>query len=153
MLEINSKAPDFSLPDENGTIHKLSDYLGKKVVLYFYPKDNTSGCTMQALEFKRLFDDFNNANTIIIGISKDSIKSHLNFKTKYELPFIILSDPNLEAINAYNVYEEKSMYGRKYMGVVRTTFVIDEEGIIISKEEKVNAKENPYCTLNIITNK
>ena len=149
MLEINSKAPDFSLPDENGTIHKLSDYLGKKVVLYFYPKDNTSGCTMQALEFKRLFDDFNNAN-IIIGISKDSIKSHLNFKTKYELPFIILSDPNLEAINAYNVYEEKSMYGRKYMGVVRSTFIIDEKGFIKDIKRKVNAFKNAEDTLCLL---
>ena len=150
MLEINSKAPDFSLPDENGTIHKLSDYLGKKVVLYFYPKDNTSGCTMQALEFKRLFDEFNNANTIIIGISKDSIKSHLNFKTKYELPFILLSDSNLEAINAYNVYEEKSMYGRKYMGVVRSTFVIDENGFIKDIKRKVNASKNPEETLCLL---
>ena len=150
MLEINSKAPDFSLPDENGTIHKLSDYLGKKVVLYFYPKDNTSGCTMQALEFKRLFDDFNNANTIIIGISKDSIKSHLNFKTKYELPFIILSDPNLEAINAYNVYEEKFMYGRKYMGVVRSTFIIDEKGFIKDIKRKVNASKNAEDTLCLL---
>ena len=151
MLEINSKAPDFSLPDENGTIHKLSDYLGKKVVLYFYPKDNTSGCTMQALEFKRLFDEFNKENTIIIGISKDSIKSHLNFKTKYELPFIILSDLNLEAINAYNVYEEKSMYGRKYMGVVRSTFIIDEKGFIKDIKRKVNASkdaEETLCLLN-----
>ncbi|MGM9859044.1 MAG: peroxiredoxin [Bacilli bacterium] len=150
MLEVNTKAPDFELPDENGIMHKLSSYLGKRVVLYFYPKDNTSGCTMQALEFKRLFEDFKNTNTVIIGISKDSIKSHLNFKSKYELPFIILSDTNLEAINAYNVYEEKSMYGKKYMGVVRSTFVIDEKGYIMDIKRKVNASKNPEETLCLL---
>ena len=136
--------------DGNEKGFSLNDFKGQRVILYFYPKDNTSGCTMQALEFKRLFDDFNNANTVIIGISKDSIKSHLNFKTKYELPFIILSDPNLEAINAYNVYEEKSLYGRKYMGVVRSTFIIDEKGFIKDIKRKVNASKNAEDTLCLL---
>lgn len=153
MNNINEKATDFTLNDENGVPHSLSDYLGKKVVLYFYPKDNTSGCTTQALGFKELYEEFSKENVVIIGISKDSSSSHKKFKEKYDFPFILLSDEITAVINDYGVYQEKSMYGRKYMGVVRTTFVINEEGIIISKEEKVNAKENPYCTLNIIKNK
>lgn len=144
------KAFDFNLPDSDGIYHKLSDYLGKKVVLYFYPKDNTSGCTNQALEFKRLYDDFKNENCVIIGISKDSINSHKKFSDKYAFPFILLSDENLEAINKYGVYQEKSMYGRKYMGVVRTTFIIDENGYIVDKKEKVNASKNPQDTLCLI---
>ncbi|MGN1295873.1 MAG: peroxiredoxin [Bacilli bacterium] len=153
MNNINEKATDFTLNDENGVPHSLSDYLGKKVVLYFYPKDNTSGCTTQALGFKELYEEFSKENVVIIGISKDSSSSHKKFKEKYDFPFILLSDEITAVINDYGVYQEKSMYGRNYMGVVRTTFVINEEGIIISKEEKVNAKENPYCTLNIIKNK
>ena len=113
MLEVGSKAIEFQLPDSNNNFVKLEDFKGKRVVLYFYPKDNTSGCTQEALNYKENYDELINNNTVVIGISKDSSKSHCNFQTKYELPFIILSDPNLEAINAYNVYEEKSMYGRK----------------------------------------
>lgn len=149
-MNLNEKAIDFSLPDETGKIHKLSDYLGKKVVLYFYPKDSTSGCTEQALEFKRLYEEFNNENTVILGISKDSVKSHLKFKTNNDLPFTLLSDETHEVITNYGVYKEKSMYGKKYMGIVRTTYIIDEKGYIISIEEKVNSKKNPTDTLCIL---
>ena len=152
MLKIGMKALDFCLPDESGNMHSLADYRGKKVVLYFYPKDNTTGCTNQALEFKRLFEEFNALNTIIIGISKDSVKSHLNFKSKYDLPFILLSDDKLDAINKYAVLQEKSMYGKKYMGVVRSTFVIDEDGIIVSINRNVNANKNAYDSLCILKN-
>lgn len=150
MIEIGNKAIDFTLPDEKGNMHSLSDFLGQRVVLYFYPKDNTSGCTNQALEFKRLFEDFLISNTVIIGVSKDSVKSHMNFKTKYDFPFILLSDTNLDAINKYEVLQEKSMYGKKYMGVVRSTFVIDENGIIQSIERGVNSSKNANDTLCII---
>ena len=149
-MKVFDKAIDFSLPDENGKIHRLPDYLGKKVVLYFYPKDSTSGCTEQALEFKRLYEDFKNENAVILGISKDSVKSHLKFKTSNDLPFTLLSDETHEVITAYGVYQEKSMYGKKYMGIVRTTYVINEEGYIISIEEKVNSKKNPENTLCLL---
>ena len=149
-MKVFDKAIDFSLPDENGKIHRLTDYLGKKVVLYFYPKDSTSGCTEQALEFKRLYEDFKNENAVILGISKDSVKSHLKFKTSNDLPFTLLSDETHEVITAYGVYQEKSMYGKKYMGIVRTTYVINEEGYIISIEEKVNSKKNPENTLCLL---
>lgn len=151
MLSINSLAPDFSLIDKDGCSHKLSDYLGKKVILYFYPKDNTSGCTKQALNYKDLFNDIIDKNGIIIGISKDSKKSHMNFASKYELPFILLSDENLEVIKAYDVWHEKKLYGRTYMGVVRTTYIIDEKGYIISAEENVKPDgdaKNSLCILN-----
>lgn len=151
MLSINSLAPDFSLIDKDGVCHKLSDYLGKKVILYFYPKDNTSGCTKQALNYKDLFNDIIDKNAVIIGISKDSKKSHMNFVSKYELPFILLSDENLEAIKAYDVWHEKKLYGRAYMGVVRTTYIIDEKGYIISAEENVKPDDdakNSLCILN-----
>lgn len=150
MLQIGQKALDFTLPDELGKMHSLSEFKGKKVVLYFYPKDNTSGCTNQALEFKRLFEEFSDLNTVIIGISKDSVKSHLNFKTKYNFPFILLSDQELDAINKYEVLQEKSMYGKKYMGVVRSTFIIDEEGTLVSIERGVNSSKNPNDTLCIL---
>ena len=151
MLSINSLAPDFSLIDKDGCSHKLSDYLRKKVILYFYPKDNTSGCTKQALNYKDLFNDIIDKNAVIIGISKDSKKSHMNFASKYELPFILLSDENLEAIKAYDVWHEKKLYGRTYMGVVRTTYIIDEKGYIISAEENVKPDDdakNSLCILN-----
>ncbi|MGM9970368.1 MAG: peroxiredoxin [Anaeroplasma sp.] len=147
MIELGKEAIDFILPDENGKLHSLKDYKGKKIVLYFYPKDNTSGCTNQALEFKRLYEEYKNLNAIIIGVSKDSIKSHTNFKNKYELPFILLSDTELDAINKYEVLKEKSMYGKKYMGVERSTFIIDENGIIRSIQRKVNSSTNPSDTL------
>lgn len=150
MPNVNELAPNFILPDENGISHSLEEFKGKKVVLYFYPKDNTSGCTSQAIGFKDLNDEFKSLNAVIIGISKDSVKSHLNFKNKYDFPFILLSDESTDVLNKYGVWQEKSMYGRKYFGVVRTTFVIDENGIIISKQEKVNANQNPNDTLCFI---
>ena len=149
-MKIFDKAIDFALPDETGKIHRLSDYIGKKIVLYFYPKDSTSGCTEQALEFKRLYEEFKDNNTVILGVSKDSVKSHLKFKTNNDLPFTLLSDETHEVITAYGVYQEKSMYGKKYMGIVRTTYVINEEGYIISIEEKVNSKKNAQDTLCLL---
>ncbi len=149
-MKINDKAIDFNLMDSDGIYHKLSQFLGQKVVLYFYPKDNTSGCTNQALEFKRLYQEFKDLNTVLIGISKDSVSSHKKFSTKYDLPFLLLSDESLEVLKAYGVYQEKTMYGKKFMGVIRTTFIINEQGYIISKEEKVSSSKNPLETLNRI---
>ncbi len=143
MLEVNSKAIDFILPDENGISHALSDYRGKKVVLYFYPKDNTPGCTKQACAFKEMYDVFNQNNIVVIGISKDSSASHLKFKNKFELPFILLSDPDTEVIQKYDVWHEKKMCGKTYMGIVRSTYIIDEEGIITHAMFKVNPEKNP----------
>lgn len=150
MLEINSKAPDFALQDQNGETHRLSDYRGKKVVLYFYPKDNTPGCSAQACAFAELYGDFTDKGAVILGISRDSTASHKKFVTKYNLPFIILSDPELEAIKAYDVWHEKTMCGKTSMGVVRTTYLIDENGTIISATEKVKAKNNPSDTLALL---
>ncbi len=139
------KAMNFNLPDHEGNMHQLSDFLGKKVVLYFYPKDNTQGCTLQALEFKEYYEKLKALNVEIIGISKDSVKSHNKFKCKYDLPFLLLSDESTEVNQAYGVWQEKKMAGRTYMGTVRTTFIIDEEGNIIKTMPKVkpatNAKE------------
>ncbi|MDD7719031.1 MAG: thioredoxin-dependent thiol peroxidase [Eubacteriaceae bacterium] len=143
MLETGIKAPEFSLPDQNGEIHTLEEYRGKKVVLYFYPKDSTAGCTKQAVGFAELNDRFKEKGAVVIGVSKDSVKSHKNFETKYELPFTLLSDKELEAITAYDVWKEKKMYGKVSMGVVRTTYIIDEEGVIIKAFEKVKAADNP----------
>ena len=139
MLEVGVKAPDFELPDQNGKIHRLSDYTGKKVILYFYPKDNTPGCTRQACAFAQNHSNFEDKNVVVIGISKDSVASHLKFAEKYELPFVLLSDPELQAIQAYGVWQEKKLYGKVSMGVVRTPFIIDENGVI----EKVMPKVKP----------
>ena len=139
MLETGMKAPDFSLPDKNGNTVSLSDFLGKKVVLYFYPKDNTPGCTRQACAFAASYEQFKTQDIVVIGISKDSAASHLKFAQKYDLPFILLSDPELQAIQAYGVWQEKKLYGKVSMGVVRTTFIINEQGII----EKVMPKVKP----------
>ena len=150
MLEVNQKAPVFTLKDQNEQDVSLSDFLGKKVVLYFYPKDNTPGCSQQALGFKELFEEFNNKNTVIIGISKDSILSHQKFIEKYQLPFILLSNPNLDVIKLYDAYGEKKLYGKVSMGVIRTTYVINELGFIEKIYKKVKAKENAseiICTL------
>lgn len=133
------KAPDFSLPDKEEHVIHLSDFLGKKVVLYFYPKDNTPGCTRQACAFAGSYEKFRAKDVVVIGISKDSTASHRKFAEKYELPFILLSDPELQAIQAYDVWKEKKLYGKVSMGVVRTTYVIDEQGII----EKVMPKVKP----------
>ena len=136
MLETGTKAIDFTLPDENGNLISLHDFLGKKVVVYFYPKDSTPGCTKQACAFKDAYNIYKEKDIVVIGISKDSSKSHLNFKTKYELPFILLSDTETKVIQEYDVWKEKKLYGRTYMGVTRSTYVIDENGIIIKTFEK-----------------
>ena len=130
MLEIGTKAPAFSLPDQNGDMHTLEDYKGKMVILYFYPKDSTAGCTKQACGFAELYPEFTEKDAVILGVSKDSVKSHKNFETKYQLPFTLLSDPELSCIQAYDVWKEKKNYGKVSMGVVRTTYLIDEDGII-----------------------
>ena len=139
MLAEGTKAPAFELPDQNGTIHTLEEYRGKRVILYFYPKDNTPGCTRQACAFAGLYGEFQKKGVEVIGISKDSVASHVKFAEKYNLPFILLSDPELEAIKAYGVWQEKKLYGKVSMGVVRTTFIISPDGII----EKIMPKVKP----------
>ena len=143
MLEVGTKAPDFTLPDQNGDLHSLSEYRGKKVILYFYPKDNTPGCTKQACGFAERYPQFIEKGAVVLGISKDSVASHKKFEEKYGLPFTILSDPELVAIQAYDVWQEKKNYGKTYMGVVRTTYLIDEEGKIAKAFDKVKAVDNP----------
>ena len=139
MLETGTKAPDFTLNDKDGKVVSLSDFMGKKVVLYFYPKDNTPGCTRQACAFAAAYEDFRTLDAVVIGVSKDSEASHRKFAEKYGLPFILLSDPELKAIQAYGVWQEKKNYGKVSMGVVRSTFIIDEKGLI----EKVMPKVKP----------
>lgn len=143
MLEVGTKAPDFTLPDQNGNMHSLSEYRGKKVILYFYPKDNTAGCTKQACGFAERYPRFMEKGAVVLGISKDSVASHKKFEEKYGLPFTILSDPELVAIQAYDVWQEKKNYGKTYMGVVRTTYLIDENGKIVKAFDKVKAADNP----------
>ena len=139
MLETGTKAPEFTLPDKDGNSVSLSDFAGKKVVLYFYPRDNTPGCTRQACAFAGAFEEFKKIDAVVIGVSKDSVASHQKFAEKYDLPFILLSDPELTAIQAYGVWQEKKLYGKVSMGVVRSTFIIDENGVI----EKVMPKVKP----------
>ena len=139
MLEVGMKAPDFTLLDKRGNSVSLSDFLGKKVVLYFYPKDSTPGCTRQACAFAQNHSNFEDKNVVVIGVSKDSVASHLKFAERYELPFVLLSDPELVAIQAYGVWQEKKLYGKVSMGVVRSTYLIDEQGVI----EKVMPKVKP----------
>lgn len=139
MLTVGMTAPDFSLSDKDGNTVSLSDFRGKKVVLYFYPKDNTPGCTRQACAFAGAYDGFKEKNVVVIGVSKDSVTSHKKFAEKFNLPFILLSDPSLSAIEAYDVWQEKKMCGKTGMGVVRTTFIIDENGVI----EKIMPKVKP----------
>jgi len=139
MLETGMKAPDFTLMDNDGNAVSLSDFLGKKVVLYFYPKDNTPGCTRQACAFAAAYDGFRKKDVVVIGVSRDSVASHQKFARKYDLPFILLSDPELQAIQSYGVWQEKKLYGKVSMGVVRTTFIIDEQGTI----EKIMPKVKP----------
>ena len=150
MLEIGTKAPDFTLPDQNGVEHSLSEYAGKKVILYFYPKDNTPGCTKQACNFGELLPQFTEKGAVVIGVSKDSVASHKKFEEKYGLPFTLLSDTERKAIEAYDVWKEKKNYGKVTMGVVRTTYLIDENGIIVKAFDKVKAAENPNDMLEAI---
>ncbi len=143
MLEVGTKAPDFTLPDQNGNMHSLSEYRGKKVILYFYPKDNTAGCTKQACGFAERYPQFTEKGAVVLGVSKDSVASHKKFEEKYGLPFTLLADPELAAIQAYDVWQEKKNYGKTYMGVVRTTYLIDENGKIVKAFDKVKAADNP----------
>lgn len=150
MLQIGTKAPDFSLPDQNGKIHSLKDYAGKKVILYFYPKDNTLGCTKQACGFSERMPLFSEKGAVVLGISKDSVASHKKFEENYGLKFTILSDPDKTVIQAYDVWKEKKLYGKVSMGVVRTTYLIDENGVITKAFDKVKAAENPEQMLEIL---
>ena len=143
MLEIGTPAPDFTLPDQNGVMHSLSDYRGQKVVLYFYPRDNTAGCTKQACAFGELYPQFQEKGAVVIGVSKDSVASHKRFEEKYGLPFTLLSDTEKEVLQAYDVWKEKKMYGKVSMGVVRTTYLIGEDGTILKAFGKVKAADNP----------
>lgn len=142
MLEKGTQAPDFILQDKEGRDVKLSDFLGHRIVLYFYPKDNTPGCTRQACAFAQNFDAFQRRDVVVIGISKDSVASHQKFAEKYELPFLLLSDPELKAIQAYDVWKEKKLYGKVSIGVVRTTYVIDADGTIEMVMPKVKPDTN-----------
>lgn len=150
MLEIGTKAPAFSLPDQNGTIHTLEEYKGKKVILYFYPKDNTAGCTKQACGFAERYPQFTEKGAVILGVSKDSVKAHKNFETKYELPFTLLSNPELDVLQAYDVWKEKKTCGKISMGVIRSTYLIDEEGIIVKAFGNVKAADNPQQMLDVL---
>ena len=143
MLETGTPAPDFTLPDQNGELHTLSDYRGQKVILYFYPKDMTAGCTKQACAFGELFPQFREKGAVVLGVSKDSVASHKRFEEKHGLPFTLLSDPEKEVIQAYDVWKEKKLYGKVSFGVVRTTYLIDEDGIIVRAYDKVKAADNP----------
>jgi len=143
MLELGSRAPEFELPDQNGVLHKLSDYRGQKVILYFYPRDNTAGCSKQACNFGELYPQFQEKGAVVLGVSKDTVKSHKRFEEKFGLPFTLLSDTEKTVLQAYDVWKEKKMYGKVSMGVVRSTYLIDEEGIIIRAFGKVKAADNP----------
>jgi len=151
MLETGTKAPAFSLSDQNGQIHTLEEFRGKKVILYFYPKDNTAGCTKQACGYSERYPQFVEKGVEIIGISRDTITSHKKFEEKYGLVFTILADPEIEVIKAYDVWKEKKNYGKVFMGVVRTTYLIDENGIIIKANDRVKAAEDPGKMLNEIS--
>ena len=151
MLETGTKAPDFSLPDQGGVIHSLSRYRGKKVILYFYPRDNTPGCTKQACGFRDLYPQFTEKSAVVLGVSKDSVASHKKFQEKYQLSFPILSDTELQVIQAYDVWKEKKLYGKVSMGVVRTTYIIDENGMIVWAREKVKPDTNAAEVLGWLT--
>ena len=142
MLEVGTKAPEFTLPDQNGEMHSLADYRGKKVILYFYPKDNTSGCTKQACGFSERYPQFLEKGAVVLGVSKDTVASHKKFEEKYGLAFTLLADPERTVIEAYDAWKEKKTAGKVSMGVVRTTYLIDEEGIIIKANGKVKAADD-----------
>ncbi|WP_405345605.1 thioredoxin-dependent thiol peroxidase [Ruminococcus sp.] len=150
MLAIGTKAPEFTLPDQNGEMRSLSDYKGQKVVLYFYPKDMTSGCTKQACTFSELYPQFREKGAVVLGVSKDSVASHKRFEEKYGLPFVLLSDTERTVIEAYDVWKEKKLYGKVSYGVVRTTYLIDEDGVIERAFDKVKAADNPVQMLGIL---
>ena len=151
MLTIGTKAPDFTLPDQNGEMRTLSEFKGQKVILYFYPKDMTSGCTKQACGFGDLYPQFREKGAVILGVSRDSVDSHKKFEEKYGLPFTLLSDTEKTVIQAYDVWKEKKNYGKVSMGVIRTTYLIDEEGMIIRAFDKVKAADNPGQMLEELT--
>ena len=153
MLEVGTKAPEFTLPDKDGNPVSLTDFAGKKVVLYFYSKDNTPGCTRQACAFAGAYEEFEKINVVVIGVSKDSAASHQKFAEKHGLPFILLSDPELTAIQAYGVWQEKKLYGKVSMGVVRSTFVINENGMIEKAMPKVKPDTNATEILEYLTAK
>ena len=150
MIEIGTKAPDFELQDQNGKTHRLSDYLGKKVILYFYPKDNTSGCTKQACGFSERNPQFMEKGAVVLGVSKDTVTSHKKFEQNYNLKFTILSDPELQVIKTYGVWQEKKNYGKVSMGVVRTTYLINENGFVIKALGAVKAADNPQQMLDLL---
>ena len=150
MLEIGTKAPDFTLPDQNGKTHSLGDYKGKKVILYFYPKDNTSGCSKQACGFAELYPQFAEKGAVVLGVSRDSVASHKKFEQNYGLPFTLLSDTERTVTETYGAWGEKKNYGKVSMGVVRTTYLIDENGIIVKAMSAVKAADNPGEMLGMI---
>lgn len=150
MLEIGTKAPEFTLPDQNGEEKRLSDYRGKKVILYFYPKDMTSGCTKQACSFRDLYPQFREKGAVVLGVSRDTVASHKKFEEAHGLPFPLLSDPELSVIKAYDVWKEKKHYGKVSMGVVRTTYLIDKNGVIEKAFDKVKAADNPAQMLDTL---
>lgn len=150
MLEIGTKAPDFTLPDQNGTEHSLSDYAGKRVILYFYPKDNTAGCTKQACGFAERYPQFTEKGAVILGVSKDSVASHKRFEEKYGLPFTLLSDVETNVLQAYEAWGEKKNYGKVSFGTIRTTYLIDENGVIVRAMGKVKAADNPQEMLELL---
>ncbi len=150
MLAIGTKAPEFTLPDQNGEMKSLSDYKGQKVILYFYPKDMTSGCTKQACAFSELYPQFREKGAVVLGVSKDSVASHKRFEEKYGLPFVLLSDTERTVIEAYDVWKEKKLYGKVSYGVVRTTYLIDEDGVIERAFDKVKAADNPAQMLGAL---
>ena len=150
MLAIGTKAPEFTLPDQNGEMRSLSDYKGQKVILYFYPKDMTSGCTKQACAFSELYPQFREKGAVVLGVSKDSVASHKRFEEKYGLPFVLLSDTEKTVIEAYDVWKEKKLYGKVSYGVVRTTYLIDEDGVIEKAFDKVKAADNPAQMLGAL---
>jgi peroxiredoxin Q/BCP len=143
MLEVGTKAPAFELPDQNGVVHTLEEYKGKKVILYFYPRDNTPGCTKQACGFSERYPQFQEKGAVVLGVSKDTVASHKKFEEKYGLAFPLLADTERKVIEAYDVWKEKKNYGKVSMGVVRTTYLIDENGIIIKANDKVKAADDP----------
>lgn len=143
MLAVGTQAPDFELPDQDGVMHSLKEYRGKKVILYFYPKDNTSGCTKQACGFSERYPQFIEKGAVVLGVSKDSVASHKKFQQNYGLAFTLLADPDKTVIEAYDIWKEKKNYGKVSMGVVRTTYLIDENGIIIKANDKVKAADDP----------